>query len=232
MLDLKSSWLFLDASGVKVRVGIWQNSRWLGWRESDAAALEGLFTGVSEVLTEAGLSWEKLVGYLYVEGPGSVLGLRLAAIAIRAWQVDDAARNSGKIRPVWACGSLHLAAALALAGGAQPPFTVFTDARQGLWQILEVKSRNLAALAATPPREINEADLPSGALFHIPARKAWHHPPEKACPLPASLREHPDVLALPHLFHPEETPTPRTGRAQEYKKWPGITAQDVSQKSK
>jgi len=232
MFDVENPWLFLDASGVTVRVGVWQNSHWLGWRESEAAALEGVFAGTQTVLAEANLPWEKLGGYLYVEGPGSVLGLRLAAMAIRAWQVDDAARNPGKMRPVWACGSLHLAAALALAGGTKPPFTVFTDARQGLWQVMEIKTDHASELSAAAPQEINEADLPSGQLFHVPARKAWHHPPERARPLPVSLREHPEILSLLQLFRPVETPTPHTGRAQEYKKWTGATAEAAGPRSK
>jgi len=221
MFDAKNSWLLLDASGVTVRVGVWQNSRWLGWSKSEAGALEGLFTGTNTVLAEAGLKWEEIGGYLYVEGPGSVLGLRLAAMAIRAWQVDDAARANGKCRPVWSCGSLHLAAALILADGARPPFTVFTDARQGFWQIMEVKTNDPAELSTLTPQEVNEAELPTGQLFHLPARKAWHRAPEQARPLPSSLREHPEVLMLPLLFRAVETATPYAGHAPEYKKWAG-----------
>ncbi len=212
--------MFLDASGLTARVGVWTNARWLAWRESEAGALEAIYAGVSAVLAEAKTTWEKLAGYIYVEGPGSVLGLRLAAMAIRTWQVDDAQRKSGPVRPVWACGSLHLAAATALAGGAVVPFSIFTDARQGHWNLLMVASPDQAVLAASSVLEIGENDLPQGTRYHVPARKAPARAPQYAERLRVSLREHPEVLLIPGLLRPVETAVPY-GRAPEYKKWAG-----------
>jgi tRNA threonylcarbamoyladenosine biosynthesis protein TsaB len=219
MSDSGNSWLFLDASGVTTRVGVWQDARWLAWRQSEAPALEALFAHTHAALNEAGLPWEKLGGYIYVEGPGSVLGLRLAAMAVRAWQTDDAAH--GAARPVRACGSLPLAAALALAIGEKPPFTVFTDAKQGFWQILAVDFADVEIVAASAPREIAEAELPSGPLLHLPARKAWHRAPPHARALTASLENYPGILAHPALLRPVKTATPYAGRPPEYKKWAG-----------
>ncbi|HVU39275.1 MAG TPA: hypothetical protein VHC95_13150 [Opitutales bacterium] len=224
MFAVEKPWLLLDASGVTARTGVWQNSRWLGWQEGEAPALESLFAGTRAALAAAQTPWQELGGYLYVDGPGSVLGLRLAAMAIRAWQTDDAARSQGEARPVYSAGSLPLAAALALAAGEKPPFTLFTDAKQGFWQILEITTADPEKYCATAPREILEADLPAGTLFHLPARKAWHRAPERARTLPASLRDHPEILALPHLFRKVKTPTPYAVRAPEYKKWAGALA--------
>ncbi len=224
MFDVRGSWLLLDASGVTTRAGVWQNARWLAWRESEAPALEAVFAGAQTVLAEARMPLEKLGGYLYIEGPGSVLGLRVAAMAIRGWQTDAAARTGGKTKPVLACGSLPLAAALALADGTPPPFAVFTEARQGHWHVLEVNHSDSGQVGVWPVREIGENDLPAGALFHLPARKAWHKAPPHARPLPASLREHPEVLSRLNLFRPVETPTPYAGNPPEYKKWAGAKA--------
>lgn len=213
-------WLFLDASGLTARVGIWSTARWLAWRESEAGALEAIYAGVSAVLAETQSSWEKLAGYIYVEGPGSVLGLRLTAMAIRTWQVDDAQRMGRQACPVWACGSLPLAAATALAGGTAPPFTVFTDARQGHWNLLKVNNADPTALAATAVQEIGEHDLPSGTLFYLPARKVQSRVPAHARLMPASLRNHPEILSQSDLLRPVETATP-AGSTPEYKKWAG-----------
>jgi tRNA threonylcarbamoyladenosine biosynthesis protein TsaB len=221
MFDVGSTWLFLDASGVAVRAGVWQNMRWLGWQESEAPALEAIFAQVRGVLTEARLPLEKIDGYLYVEGPGSVLGLRLAAMAIRAWQIDEAARNGGKAKPVLACGSLPLAATLALAAKTPPPFAVFTEARQGHWHVLDVNDGENPPDGAATPREVEENGLPAGTLFHLPARKAWHQPPPQAHLMPFSLRDHPEILSRPNLFRPVETPTPYASHPPEYKKWAG-----------
>ncbi len=221
MPDTAFPWLFLDASGVTARTGVWQNSCWLGWQEGAAPALESLFAGTRAALAAAQTPWPELGGYLYVDGPGSVLGLRLAAMAIRAWQADDAARSQGEARPVYSAGSLPLAAALALAAGEKPPFTLFTDAKQGFWQIFEVASAEPEKYCAGAPREIPEAALPAGTLFHLPARKAWQRAPERARALPVSLREHPEILALRHLFRKVETPAPYSAHRPEYKKWTG-----------
>jgi tRNA threonylcarbamoyladenosine biosynthesis protein TsaB len=212
--------LFLDTSGLTARVGVWRESCWLGWRESEAGALKALYAGVSMVMAEAQMSWEKLAGYIYVEGPGSVLGLRLAAMAIRTWQVDDAQRMGGTARPVWAGGSLQLAAATVLADGVSPPFAVFTDARQGHWNLLNVTSADPAALAANVVQEIGENELPAGTLFQVRARKAGARAPAHAQPLAARLREHPEILLSPGLFRPVDTAVPY-GRAPEYRKWTG-----------
>jgi len=219
MFDIELPWLFLDASSVAARVGVWQNARWLAWRESEAPALEAIFAGVRAALDESGIPLEKLGGYLYVEGPGSVLGLRLTAMAIRAWQTDEAARKGG-----WAGGSLHLAAALALAGGTPPPFAVFTEARQGHWHVFDVHGSAAAPVGALSAREVGENGLPAGALFHVPARKAWHQPPPHGRPLSISLHDHPETLLHPNLFRLAVTPTPFTGTAPEYKKWAGAKA--------
>jgi tRNA threonylcarbamoyladenosine biosynthesis protein TsaB len=219
MFDIRGSWLLLDASGVTVRAGVWQNARWLAWRESEAPALEAVFAGVQAVLAEARVPLAELGGYMYIEGPGSVLGLRVAAMAIRGWQTDAAARPGGKTKPVLACGSLPLAAALALAGGTPPPFGVFTEARQRHWHVLEVNGSEGGQDGIQPVREVLENELPSGTLFHLPARKAWHKAPPHARPLPASLRDHPEILSRPDLFRLVETPTPYAVNPPTYKKW-------------
>jgi len=211
-------YLFLDASGLTARVGVWSNARWLSFRVSEAGALDALYAGVSAVLAEAQMPLEKLHGFIYVEGPGSVLGLRLTAMAIRTWQVDDAAKSDAVARPVWVCGSLQLAAALALAGGVAPPFAVFTDARQGHWNLLMVASTDATALTTRSMQEIGESDLPPGTLFYVPARKTGTRTPDHAQRLSASLREHPEILLMPGLFRPVANATPY-GLAPEYKKW-------------
>jgi tRNA threonylcarbamoyladenosine biosynthesis protein TsaB len=172
-------------------------------------------------MVEAQVTFENLGGYFYVEGPGSVLGLRLAAMAIRAWQTDDAALAVGQPRPVWACGSLHVAAAVALAANAPLPFAVFTEARQGHWHVLEVKDTDTSNINSLTPREVGEHSLPAGPLFYLPARKAWHTPPARAQTLPAGLRDHPEVLAQAKLLRAVAMPVPYTGAEPEYKKWTG-----------
>jgi tRNA threonylcarbamoyladenosine biosynthesis protein TsaB len=220
MPDAELPFLFLDASGLATRAGLWQNSRWLAYREEPAPALEALFPSVRAILVDAGLTLPQIGGFFYISGPGSVLGLRLAAMAIRTWQTD----HPSPALPVLSCGSLHLAAALTLSSGVQPPFTISTDARQGRWHLLSVTTADLSALAQTSPRETDAADLAQlpGPLFHLPARKAWQNLPRPSSPVPASLRDHPEILATSCLFHATPTATPSAISA-EYRKWNHLT---------
>jgi tRNA threonylcarbamoyladenosine biosynthesis protein TsaB len=217
--------LLLDAGGLATRVGLWEAAHWRAYHENSAPALEDLFAGARAVLTEAQLTLPQISGFLYVEGPGSVLGLRLAAMAIRAWQADAAARAPASApQPVWRCGSFTLAAALALAGGARTPFAICSEARQGFWHILEITNNNPANLSIATIRTIPGDQLPSGPLFHLPTRKIWQTPPAHARPLPATLREHPEVFATPGLFRQVPTATPFDLHPPAYKKWDGATA--------
>ncbi len=217
MFDDAGIWLFLDGSGLNPRVGLWRSGRWLAYREGPAPALAALYGGVRELVREAGVAWAELGGYLYVDGPGSVLGLRLTAMAVRTWQTDDAAKPGQTSRPVLACGSLQLAAALARAVQIPTPFGIFTESRQGRWHVLTVNGDG----TNSSPAEVGENELPAGILFHLAARKAWSKPPAHAQPLPATLRDHPEIVGRPGLFNPAATAIPYSVQAPEYKKWEG-----------
>jgi len=214
--------LFFDASGTRVRIGILNDEFWAAYRESESQALAAIFGEVEAVLDSAKITWPEIQSYLYVEGPGSVLGLRIAAMAIRAWQVEDAKVANGASRPVFSCNSLQLAAALA-STEIKPPFAVFTEARHGHWHVLEIAPTDLANPCSQKAREVGENDLPGGPLYHIQSRKAWHKPPARAQALAVSLEKHPEALRHRELLRRGTTATPYTGTSPEYKKWAGAT---------
>jgi hypothetical protein len=45
--------------------------------------------------------------------------------------------------------------------------------------------------------------------------------------LPATLREHPEVILHPGLFRAAATATPFTGKSPEYRKWAGSAAKSL-----
>lgn len=130
-LPLDVPLLFIDASAPRVQAGVWQGGRWLAYRCMEAPALEEVFRSVSLLLKEAELRFTDLGGFIHNEGPGSILGIRLAAMALRIWALglgdlpsvgtvtapaqDTAATASATARnvalPVWAVRSLPLLAA-------------------------------------------------------------------------------------------------------------------------
>ena len=77
--------LVTDCSCPGARVGILVKSGWLGYRNKSGETGAALFQAVKEVLNESGLSLNQLAGFAYCEGPGSTLGIRINAMALRTW---------------------------------------------------------------------------------------------------------------------------------------------------
>ena len=100
--------LVIDASGPSVCVGLLADDRnWLAHTEAPGAALECLFPAVEATLNTAQLRFEQLRSFIYCEGPGSVLGLRLCAMAIETWS-----RLYPTAAQLYSYNSLQLCAAL------------------------------------------------------------------------------------------------------------------------
>ena len=83
MLTSNKASLVIDGSGSSVFAGLLDaDKQWLTKIEHVGAPLEELFPVIQLALFESGLSLNDIGGYIYCEGPGSVLGLRLCAMAI------------------------------------------------------------------------------------------------------------------------------------------------------
>lgn len=130
--------LVLDAASALPQAGLGEGpGRWR-WRASGEEAVVGLFAAVEAL--EADLA--SVRAFAYCEGPGSILGIRTAAMAIRSWVALAP-------RPVFSYRSLEVAArALDRAGAA-----VIADARRGLWHVCRQGAplERLPASALAPP---------------------------------------------------------------------------------
>jgi tRNA threonylcarbamoyladenosine biosynthesis protein TsaB len=134
--------LVLDAASARVQVG-WivrgEPARWDASGEEAGCALFRCMEGV-------GAEPSRAAAFVFCEGPGSVLGVRTAAIAIRSW-------CALRPRPVFAFRSLALVAeVLALEGES-----VIADARRDSWHacvrggpVSRVPSASLAGPLAMP----------------------------------------------------------------------------------
>ena len=79
----KGTWLLIDAAGPVSVIGLIEGNVWRECVRSEGDFLEGLEPTIQELLSISGLALPDLSGVLYGSGPGSTLGLRLAAIFIR-----------------------------------------------------------------------------------------------------------------------------------------------------
>ncbi len=176
--------LVLDGSArAGVRVGVLSDGRWMGQGISSDGALEGLFGCVEAALAEAKLSLGDIRSFALCVGPGSVLGIRIASLAVRSWAALEP-------RPIFVWESLAAIARSALAAGEKGPFLVAAESRLKRWHALEVGADG--TLGA--PFEAEAAQLNASGLRVLASSEA----------APAVLTSHvavpPPWSALPTFF--------------------------------
>jgi tRNA threonylcarbamoyladenosine biosynthesis protein TsaB len=183
--------LVIDGSGSAVFVGVLNHEGiWLAHSEQAGAPLESLFPTVEAVLASAQLSLGDLNGFIYSEGPGSILGLRLCAMAIETWSRlnPDSAHH-------FAYNSLQLTAALICLDTPDiRDALLVSDWKKGAWNAVQIKDGQPQKTAA-----VNDADIAdcSGPLYHLPQRKGWQTPPTGAIPIEYEPKRLLEVLHLP-----------------------------------
>jgi tRNA threonylcarbamoyladenosine biosynthesis protein TsaB len=109
--------LLLDASSERIQAGLLSegSAKWAS-RKTEAG------TGVFECLEELAVDLGAVGAFAYCEGPGSILGIRTTAVALRMWNVL-------KARPTYSFQSLAVAA----QGVGREDATLIADARRSLW---------------------------------------------------------------------------------------------------
>lgn len=189
------NFLLIDASSpLFVIVGkLSEDGRsWTDFFEEKSPALEGVFSAIGKKSESA----ESVHGFLFCEGPGSILGIRIAAAAIRAKLALDRAAGVPAL-PVFAFGSLRLAAMLLMR--AQPTlknFIVAAESRLNSCNILRVSD----GVPAENFEEIKFAEAGNFAaekIFVLPARRALPEPFSLAeiCSVAELLKNDPAVFA-------------------------------------
>lgn len=118
VLAAHSPLLVLDAASTRVQVGLLDQGDSARWVAIEAEAGVALFQGIEQ------LNFNPLdaAAFLFCEGPGSILGIRTAAMAVRTWGVL-------RPRPVFAYQSLALVAHAL----AEKDTAVIADARRETW---------------------------------------------------------------------------------------------------
>lgn len=169
--------LLIDSASACIQVGLWRLGAAAVWRQSDREAGVAVFECADAVLAEAGADVGGLGALVFCEGPGSILGIRTAAMALRTWQAA-----AGRPLPAFAYRSLEL---VAQDLGTAAPFAVTIDARRGAWHWVEVAPGQTPG----PLRRVTQTTLAtfSGRLFTPAGFRAWAQPPQPAELVPYSL---------------------------------------------
>ncbi len=190
--------LFLDAASARVQVGLIEADGRMRWHGSDNEAGTAVFAGVAAL----GIDPTKAGAWVFCEGPGSILGIRTVAMALRTWQV---------LAPEVRCVAYQSLDLLARALG-DPSATVIADARRDTWHAVQL---------GQPMRRVPTTGLPADGLVLPEGFRTWSK-------LPASLpvRRVPYDLAtlLPQaadacLFHAVESPEAFLHEEPSYALW-------------
>ena len=163
--------LVLDAASEVVQVGWLRADAAPTWVESRETAGIGVFRAIQAL----NLPLFGVKAFIFCEGPGSILGIRTVAMAIRTWQADAS-------RPAFAYSSL----ALASVASGRPGLSVIADARRAHWHHYQPET----GLTRVPAEALGESlATPDGF-------KAWSPRPPGVLSVPYSVK---DALAA----HPE-----------------------------
>ena len=120
--------LWLDTSARETSIALVRGHQILIQRISETNALDFLFSALGNCLKSKDLAFEELGDIYYCEGPGSSLGLRIGAMALKTW------KTLRPEMPLYACRSLPLHAIL-LAEDVETPdsFSLVGQWKKGLW---------------------------------------------------------------------------------------------------
>lgn len=212
--------LVLDASCPRIFVGVWKNGNWLGVSTLETPALEGLFQIVEECLEAAGLKISEIDGFAHDEGPGSVLGIRISAMAIRTWKALPVFKD----KPVFTFQSLPFAVEqVRREHELESTFYIISDYRKDTW--LSLRSDQ----AEVQPMHEDEADALDIPVFHSAQRRSWRPPPEAAKPIKIDLAAHPQIFEKGNLIRSVDQPGLYAPFRTDYKRWtPGRHRADNS----
>jgi tRNA threonylcarbamoyladenosine biosynthesis protein TsaB len=194
LLAAHASVLLIDAASSRVQVGLLAADGTGDWATSTEEAGVGVFQCLEQLKVHPGY----VGAFIFCDGPGSVLGIRTVAMALRTWSMLTP-------RPLFAYHSLAVVAQALNRPGVQ----IIADARRDAWHCLTVGE----TLRRVPTAGLgNEFMMPEGF-------RHW-------TPLPAGLRLTPYSLAtlLPQimdedLFRVTEAPDAFLHEEPSYVTW-------------
>jgi tRNA threonylcarbamoyladenosine biosynthesis protein TsaB len=202
--------LILDAASTQTQVGLMRLSATAFWQRTPDEAGRGMFEGSERILSESGLRLEDIGAFVFCEGPGSMLGVRTVAMALRTWVTLNS-------RAVFSYQSLAIAARATWHEGEKRKFAVVADARRDTWHLQQINVEGQLA----PLQRVPATGLPEGELFTPENFRSWATPPRSIGVCGYDLAQLFETLKDDDdLFRATAAPDAFQHEAPEYKKWP------------
>jgi tRNA threonylcarbamoyladenosine biosynthesis protein TsaB len=186
--------LLIDAASARVQVGWLAGETGGRWETSEDEAGVGIFT----CLEKLGGDVAAANAFIFCDGPGSILGIRTVAMALRTWNVL-------KPRPMFAYSSLAIVAhALGRTDAG-----VIADARRDSWHHYQI-GRGLRRVEATSL---------SGELITPEGFRNWSTLPANVQRVPYSLAGMLPRIADADLFLATDAPDAFLHEEPSYVTW-------------
>lgn len=186
--------LLIDAASARVQVALLAGDGTGDW----ATATEEAGIGVFRCLEQLGVQPSYVGAFIYCDGPGSILGIRTVAMALRTWGLLAP-------RPVFAYHSLAVVAHAMARPGAQ----VIADARRDTWHCLA---------AGGPLRRVPTAEL-SGELLMPEGFRHWTPLPKDVTVVPYRLADLLPKVMEAEIFRPTAAPDAFLHEEPSYVTW-------------
>ena len=206
-----SRYLLIDTASPTVQVGLIKNGTWQGFCCSDQSALCALFQTIRVCFDQTQTNWRDVDGFIYCQGPGSTLGLRVATMAIKGW------RQLPRLHliPLYAYSSLDAAAAGLLREGIAPPWDIVAGYRSGQWHCLTMSAGKKSYSSTIITSEtLKQKTTPCYGLNLGKTRATF---PSNVNPLNYDLHDLPAVLHS--VLHPQKHPKPFSPNSPQYTRW-------------
>jgi tRNA threonylcarbamoyladenosine biosynthesis protein TsaB len=219
LLDRHPTILLIDSASARIQVGLLRCDQTLLWESATEEAGTALFSLTEKLLARATASiaatdsanwplpFSAIDAFVFCDGPGSVLGIRTAAVALRTW-------NALHPRPCYAYTSLALVAHTLALTEKLRDFSVISDARRETWHRVTVDSSGaISGLHRTPTVELN------GPLILPENFRHWSALPPSIRTVPYDLASQLSALSDTPLFIDAPEPDAFLHEEPSYQTW-------------
>lgn len=210
MKPYESPALLLDASTPWMHAGVLEGTAWLALERGEGDALTLLPELVKNALQNSGKKISDVRTFIHCEGPGALLGLRLASMMIEAW------RASAEGKTTLLCyRSLTVASAIISLDAKDADYCVATPFRKGSYNVLTPNGAESELLDEAAFNAITTT------RYLIPQRHIKNNPVGET-PLVYDLTRMPEAIAAnTSLLHSSGNATAYAPHYAEYKLWDG-----------
>jgi tRNA threonylcarbamoyladenosine biosynthesis protein TsaB len=207
LLRSHGSLLLIDSASARIQVGLMRSDGREFWAAANEEAGVAVFTGAEAVLKQAEMKVGDVGAFAFCDGPGSVLGIRTAAVALRTWRVLKSA-------PCFAYCSLDLVAKFRIHSDNGRDFSVIADARRDTWHRVQVGRDG----AVGPLQRVVPGQL-SGSLFAPEHFRHWTQAPAGVVQVSYAVREMLHGVNESPLFRDASEPDAFLHEEPVYKTW-------------